>query len=125
VAEFIGSPAMNLVDAERGDGALSAHGVALALSDAQRSALAAHGGGRVVYGLRPENLAFGDDGLPGALTMAEPTGPETYLTVDTAVGKLTARVPGHPRLRAGDRVHLQWRPEHAHLFDADSGQRVG
>ncbi|MDH4051236.1 MAG: ABC transporter ATP-binding protein [Rubrivivax sp.] len=125
VAEFIGSPAMNIVAAERRDGTLSSHGVALALNDAQRSALAGHAGAQIVYGLRPENLNFGDDGLPGQLTMIEPTGPETYLTVDTAIGKLTARVPGHPRLRVGDTVHLGWQPEHAHLFDAGSGMRVG
>ena len=98
-------------------------GVELATNDAQRQALRS-GGAELVYGLRPEDLVFADDGLPGTLTMIEPTGPETYLTAETAVGKLTARVPGNAHRRVGDRVHLRWSPEQAHLFDAAGGQRL-
>ena len=57
--------------------------------------------------------------------MIEPTGPETYATVDTAVGKLTARVPGVLHARVGETVHLQWSADQAHLFDRASGMRVG
>jgi len=53
------------------------------------------------------------------------TGPETYATVDTAVGKLTARVPGVLQAAVGDAVHLQWPPEQAHVFDRAGGNRVG
>ncbi|MBL8351594.1 MAG: ABC transporter ATP-binding protein [Burkholderiaceae bacterium] len=123
VAEFIGSPAMNMIAAQRGAHGVLAHGVELATSDAQRQALQG-GGAELVYGLRPEDLAFADEGLPGTLTMIEPTGPETYVTADTAVGKLTARVAGHARRHIGDRVHLRWAAEQAHLFDAAGGQRL-
>jgi len=125
VAEFIGSPAMNMLDVARSAEGLGAHGVMLALTDAQRSALQAHSSPELVYGLRPESLAFAADGLPGRLSMIEPTGPETYATVDTPVGKLTARVPGVLVAQVGDAVHLQWQPDQAHLFDAVHGQRVG
>ncbi len=124
VAEFIGSPAMNMVTAQRAGAGLVAHGVELALDDAQRSALSGVRG-EVIYGLRPENLVFADSGLPGTLVMIEPTGPETYVSVDTAAGQMTARVPGHFRQQVGERVHLQWSPVHAHLFDAASEKRVG
>jgi multiple sugar transport system ATP-binding protein len=127
VAEFIGSPAMNLVAARHTVGGVLAHGVELATNDAQRQALQAGlagAGGELVYGLRPEDLGFADAGLPGTLTMIEPTGPETYVTADTPVGKLTARLPGACRHRVGDTVHLQWRPEQAHLFDAGTDQRL-
>jgi multiple sugar transport system ATP-binding protein len=127
VAEFIGSPAMNLLAAQKagaaGD-ALLAHGTDLALNDAQRAALRAHAAADIVYGLRPEDLGFADSGLPGRLAMIEPTGPETYVTADTAAGTLTARVPGTPPLAVGDRVHLRWSPDKAHLFDAAHGQRL-
>ncbi|OYV02205.1 MAG: sugar ABC transporter, partial [Burkholderiales bacterium PBB5] len=123
VAEFIGSPAMNLVTAQRAGDLVLAHGVELATNAAQRAALQATGP-ELSYGLRPEHLAFADAGLPGTLAMIEPTGPETYVTVDTAVGKLTARVPGNVRQAVGERVHLQWAAEQAHLFDAASGQRL-
>jgi multiple sugar transport system ATP-binding protein len=125
VAEFIGSPAMNMLDAQRSAAALSAHGVALSITDAQRAAVQAHANADLVYGLRPESISFAANGLPGKLTMIEPTGPETYATVDTAAGKLTARVPGVLQAAVGDAVHLQWSPEQAHVFDRASGNRVG
>ena len=124
VAEFIGSPAMNLITAHRAQDSVLAHGHELPTTPAQRQALAAAQGADLVYGLRPENLAFADQGLAGTLSMIEPTGPETYVTVDTAVGKLTARVPGNVRRRVGEAVHLQWQAEQAHLFDAASDLRL-
>ena len=125
VAEFVGSPVMNLVDARLADGGLQAGGQALALTDAQRAALAVQGAGAAVaYGLRPEDLVLADAGLAGRLTIVEPTGPETYVTVDTAVGLLTARLPGSPTLAPGAAVHLAWSPERVHLFGAD-GRRIG
>jgi multiple sugar transport system ATP-binding protein len=127
VAEFIGSPAMNLLAATAASpstGRLAARGIGLPLDEGQRTALARRGASEVMYGLRPEDLAFADSGLAGTLTMIEPTGPETYVTADTAVGPLTARVPGSARHRVGERVHLHWRPERAHLFDTASGQRL-
>ncbi len=125
VAEFIGSPAMNMVDAQRTGQALTAHGVELAITDAQRVAVQAHGSAELVYGLRPESISFAATGLPGTLSMIEPTGPETYATVDTPAGQLTARVPGVLQASVGDAVHLQWSAEQSHLFDRTSGTRVG
>jgi multiple sugar transport system ATP-binding protein len=125
VAEFIGSPAMNMVDAQRTGAALIAHGVELAITDAQRAALQAHGSAELVYGLRPESISFAAQGMPGTLSMIEPTGPETYATVDTPAGKLTARVPGVLQASVGDVVHLQWSAESSHVFDRTSGVRVG
>ena len=128
VAEFIGSPAMNMVDAQRVPGGVAAHGIELAVNAHQRSALAASGArggaGGVLYGLRPEALAFADAGLPGTVSMLEPTGPETYALLDTPVGKLTARVPGKVHQRVGERVFLAWSADAAHLFDAGTETRV-
>jgi multiple sugar transport system ATP-binding protein len=125
VAEFIGSPAMNMVDAQRLGTALTAQGVELPITDAQSAAVQAHGSAELVYGLRPESIGFAAQGLPGKLSMIEPTGPETYATVDTAAGKLTARVPGVLQAAVGDAVHLQWQADQSHLFDRASGVRVG
>lgn len=125
VAEFIGSPAMNMLDAQLATHGLTAHGVDLAMTDAQRAAVQAHGSASFTYGLRPECISFADHGLPGQLTMIEPTGPETYATVETEAGKLTARVPGVLQAQTGDRVHLHWSAEQAHVFDSASGHRVG
>jgi multiple sugar transport system ATP-binding protein len=125
VAEFIGSPAMNLVSAHRQDELLLAHGVALALSEAQRQALQASDATELFYGLRPEDLSLTESGLPGTVAMVEPTGPETYVTLDTAIGKLVMRQPGQAHPQLGERVHLGWHTDKLHLFHAKTEKRLG
>jgi len=74
---------------------------------------------------RASALRFAQEGLPGTLQMTEPTGPETYATVETAVGLLTLRVPGLLHTPVGENVHVAWAPEAVHLFDAATDKRVG
>jgi multiple sugar transport system ATP-binding protein len=125
VAEFIGSPAMNFIAAERrGDGLMCGE-LALTMSDAQRDALRHSKAPKLLYGVRPEALSLSAQGLAGSIKMVEPTGPDTYALVDTAVGTLTARVPGTLAQRAGEQVRVSWSPSQTHLFDADSQQRIG
>ena len=124
VAEFIGSPAMNIIDSQRAADGLKAQGVDLLLNAEQRGALKSNAGAGVSYGLRPESLSFADQGLPGTISMLEPTGPETYAMVETAIGKLTARVAGKVHQHVGDSVKLHWSADDAHLFDGKSEQRV-
>ncbi|MBI5271238.1 MAG: ABC transporter ATP-binding protein [Burkholderiales bacterium] len=124
VAEFIGSPAMNLVAAQRQPGGLAASGVPLALTPAQHGQLAASQvEAGFTYGVRPEDLALVAPGtagaLPGQLAMLEPTGPETYAVVDTPLGTWTARVPGKVAQGVGEPVALSWSPGGCHLFGAD------
>ena len=125
VAEFIGSPAMNLVGAQRsGNGLLSAN-QALALDDASQAALHTAGANEVLYGVRPEDLALAADGpLPGSIAMLEPTGPETYVKLDTPIGALTARVPGHVAQPVGASVRLAWPAGRVHLFHPETGLRL-
>jgi len=124
VAEFIGSPAMNMLTVQRHGSAVSVRGIDLPVTDEQQVALARATCAEVIYGLRPEALSFADSGLPGSLKMIEPTGPETYATVETGVGDLTVRVPGYLRSHVGDAVHLQWKPSDSHLFDATTEMRL-
>jgi multiple sugar transport system ATP-binding protein len=124
VAEFIGSPVMNMVAATRsGAAGPMAGGLELPTTEAQRAALRV-GANDLLYGLRPEHLSLADSGVPGRLAVLEPTGPDTYAMVDTALGRLTARVPGVLHAAAGENVHLRWHAEHAHLFDARTEARV-
>ncbi|MEO5687471.1 MAG: sn-glycerol-3-phosphate ABC transporter ATP-binding protein UgpC [Burkholderiaceae bacterium] len=125
VAQFIGSPSMNLIPAVRSGTGASAGGVDLALTDMHREALKTSSAGSLTYGLRPEAVRFADSGMPGTLRFTEPTGPETYATVETSVGNLTLRVPGYMAAKIGDAVHVTWTPESVHLFDATSDQRIG
>ena len=125
VAEFIGSPAMNMIPAVRTGTGVSANGVDLPLTAAQRDELQKNSTAKLTYGLRPEAAQLSSDGIPGRMHFTEPTGPETYATVDTAVGMLTLRVPGYMTSKVGDAVHVKWAAEATHLFDGETGQRIG
>jgi multiple sugar transport system ATP-binding protein len=124
VAEFIGSPAMNMVRVRRAGAGVAAGGVELELTREQRASLPA-GEEELLYGLRPEDLSLAQSGLPGTLSVIEPTGPETFFTVETALGLLTARVPGNLRRQPGEAVCLRWEPARAHLFRGGTQERVG
>ena len=125
VAEFIGSPAMNMIEATRTDSGVAAMGVELPLEEGPLAILRQGAAKDLIYGLRPEALRFAEDGLPGTLRMTEPTGPETYAQVETAIGVLTLRVPGLLITQPGQSVHVRWSPESAHLFDAGTERRIG
>src|SRR6516164_6415951 len=56
VAEFIGSPAMNMIPAVRSGAGVTANGVDLPLTPAQREALQKNSTAKLTYGLRPEAL---------------------------------------------------------------------
>jgi multiple sugar transport system ATP-binding protein len=128
VAEFIGSPAMNMVQADVAQAgntlALSAKGQPISLSPEQAQAVSAQGGGAVCVGLRPERLRLADQGLVARLSLLEPTGPDTYAFFDTALGSLVARVAGPVPHRIGDAVHLRWDNADLHLFHAETGVRI-
>ncbi|MEY4765715.1 MAG: sugar transporter ATPase [Pseudomonadota bacterium] len=124
VAGFIGSPAMNTLTAALGSTGLMAQGAHLPLGDEDLANLQSRQISDVVYGLRPESLRFADSGLAGTLRMVEPTGPETYAYVDTAVGDLVVRVPGHVSQAVGDNVWLSWDTRAVHLFDAKTEARI-
>ena len=125
VAEFIGSPAMNIVNGQRAANGFASHGIDLTLNDAQRSLVGNGHPDGILYGLRPEALLLADAGLPGTISLVEPTGPETYVLVDTPIGKMMARVPGKVHQAVGQNVHLHWSAAEAHLFDAKTERRVG
>ena len=128
VAEFIGSPAMNMLPADAADAAgsgapgVTVKGVAITLTTEQKQGLLRQPVAGMVVGLRPECVHLGDNGVPGQLTLLEPTGPETYEFVDTALGSMVLRVVGRVTQRTGDSVHLVWDPRHASVRRCDRGQ---
>ena len=126
VAEFIGSPAMNMINARREGSRLHAQGIELPLSRHAGAMVQACVNADVFYGLRPESIRFvsAGTGIAGELTMIEPTGPETHAFVDTAVGRFVVRVPGKVTARVGEPVSLAWEPADVHLFDAVTEARM-
>ncbi|MFM2347634.1 MAG: sn-glycerol-3-phosphate transporter ATP-binding protein UgpC, partial [Pseudomonadota bacterium] len=123
VAEFIGSPAMNMLRGTATAGGVSVGGTLLATHAEHQGAAPA--GRKVIYGLRPEKISFAASGLPGEITMLEPTGPETYVSVRTAAGPMVVRLAGHVAEQVGDTVHLSWSTDAVHLFDGETEKRLG
>ena len=108
VAQFIGTPQMNVVSA--------AH-----LPDLEKACgLVVPPGGSV--GLRPENVMLhpANQGmLQGTVDLVEALGAETLIYLTTSQGaQLVSRQNERSPLRAGDAVGVQLDTEAAHVFDA-------
>ncbi|HJQ48956.1 MAG TPA: sn-glycerol-3-phosphate ABC transporter ATP-binding protein UgpC [Gaiellaceae bacterium] len=149
VAAFIGSPAMNLVEAEIADGELRFGGYAIPLG--ARSVAPA---GRVIAGIRPEafgDAAFAEPSLPQIdvqVEVVEELGADTHVifTVDAprvevsevreAAGDedaalvavegslFTARVDPQTSARPGAQLRLAVDPARFHYFDPETGLRL-
>jgi multiple sugar transport system ATP-binding protein len=131
VAGFVGSPAMNLLRGTlcRRDGwqLVTAQGdVALgdALPDPAWSAWCER---EVVLGVRPEHLQPCDVGaaLQARLEVVEPVGNEIFLNMAFGEQALVARVSPRSLPEPGSLVALGLALERLHLFDGDSGARIG
>jgi multiple sugar transport system ATP-binding protein len=125
VAGFIGSPSMNLCEVALGaNGSVSfcGHRVELAVPTDGRSA--------VVLGFRPESLELASEGIPAYVEVVEELGADAYVfcsakleegAVDT---RLVARTEARNSPARGDRVTLKVRPDEAHVFDPETGERL-
>jgi len=103
VAQFIGSPRMNVADAA------SAPGVALP-AEAKS------------FGVRPEHIDLVEVGkgrIDGTVDVLEYLGADTFVIVSCGdAGQLTVRVNGNSSLKPGDPVGLDFADDFVHKFDA-------
>jgi multiple sugar transport system ATP-binding protein len=126
VAGFIGSPAMNFLDAEvvRDETGLLGRvedGVAIRLDPA----LALGPGRRVTLGLRPEHLGQPDgDEIHGTVEFVEPTGAQTQVTFRLAGRNAVAVLDGGYAGAPGDPLTVRIAPQAVHVFDRETGRRI-
>jgi sn-glycerol 3-phosphate transport system ATP-binding protein len=113
-ARFIGTPPMNILKfaPDSGD-TIAATGLPVLPAAANE----------LLLGIRPEDVTLGDGGIPARVERAEFLGADTVITCAVGGQTLTARVPGKATLGTGAAIHVGWRPEKAHYFDAASGRR--
>jgi len=131
VAGFIGSPRMNLVAAAVEDGRLRLPFVSVDLPPAARAAIGARR--RVTVGIRPEGFDDGERSGPGAVFRApvdvtEWLGNQQYAhCVPAAAGGVPLVVAVDPsrRIARGAPIALRVDAGRLHLFDVDSGRRLG
>ena len=114
VAQFIGSPKMNVVPCS---------------TDATRFLLAGGRGGPYDrdqgaehLGIRPEHIevgAAGEGAVDGVVDVVEYLGADCFVILDCGeLGQMTVRVSGETDLTAGARVGLIFPPERLHFFDS-------
>ncbi|AMG01282.1 sn-glycerol-3-phosphate ABC transporter ATP-binding protein UgpC [Vibrio harveyi] len=123
VATFIGSPSMNILD-----GNVSVDGITIgdALLPVSTANLAL---GEIKLGLRPEHLQISQDTpwLQVEVELIESLGADLLLYCHTEGGdsqKLVVRVEGHTPIQIGDKLGLDIKPKHVHLFDANTEKRI-
>ena len=127
VAGFIGSPAMNLFDADVVEGGLK-FGTAVARVD--RETLSNTSAKRVTIGVRPEDVVISTtgDGLPVDVDIVEELGADGYLYGHTDVNgnrvDIVVRVDGRNHPSSGDKVVITPQADHIHVFDTESGERL-
>ena len=121
-AQFIGSPAMNIVDGTMKAGKLKLqNGASLSLKSRAK--------GNVKVGMRPEHLHPDAKGkIELVPSLAEPLGANTLIhgTLKGTSLPLTASISGVHQLGSGpSAIKLSIKPENIHMFDGKSGERVG
>lgn len=92
VTQFIGSPAMNVIEGEVAENVFRiTDGVQLLLPSE-----ALQDGRKLHYGIRPEHIVLSDQGVAGTVHLVEPTGSSTEVVV--TVGSQEISVLAHERL---------------------------
>ena len=127
VAGFIGSPAMNLVDVARSNGAAPSIGSLPVPVGPDVTRDLESTPDDLVVGVRPEHFTIGSDGLPGEVIVVEELGSEAYIHVEVQHQQepmtLVVRAPGETRIDRGDNVHIAITGP-THVFTTD-GRRLG
>ena len=142
VAEFIGSPQMNVRDAilvkENGKFALKfdEYTVYLPESKNKNGCLEPYAGKEVYFGIRPEHVhdeaefldkyrAAGGNGIVKAnVDVTELMGAEIYLYVNIGGIPITARVEPTSTAKPGDTIEIAFDLEKLHLFDKETEMTI-
>ena len=117
VARAFSDPPMNLIA-----GTKTAHGVAMAAGFQMVLALPPTSNASLTVGVRASALRVrqrdGDIALPGKVELAEISGSDTFVHVDTPIGELVAQLTGVHLFTLGQAITLYLHPEQAYVFDA-------
>ena len=141
VADFMGSPAMNLLTATVEGGGNDLR-VSLVRPDAeplhlpvpQARGLAAYSGKQIVFGIRPEALTDPDGADRNArslvegdclIEVVEPAGSDTFAVTKLGGKEVVARLRADARIAAGQNTWLAFNLDKAVFFDPQSQQRIG
>jgi multiple sugar transport system ATP-binding protein len=127
VAGFIGSPAMNLLSAKAADGAACIGDYTVPIDRTAASKMK----GDITVGVRPESwrmVSESEGGLPVKVTVVEELGADAYIygtsEVEGVPGEVIIRIGARRDHQKGQTVYVTTDPEHVHVFDTDTGERL-
>ena len=124
VADFIGSPAMNLIEGEFDAKGVFNHGKGGQLRIESGTALA---GRKVALGIRPEAIRRAGAGSNGAIAAVvdyvEELGASRLIYADANGSRLIVVDAGNGALPSGTKLHFTFAEQDVHLF-AEDGRRI-
>jgi len=126
VAEFIGSPNMNIL---RGEVAAGEGGPVVRVNDISLPLppdVSVKPGQKVAYGIRPEHFrpAIGGGGIAAKVATIEPTGPEIHIYAELAGEEVCAITSDRLTFSPGAEIQLSPDLSRLHLFDQESGKAI-
>ena len=126
VAQFIGSPAMNVVAGTLRVGAGGAEVEAAGTRWPVPAHVRGSNGQAVHYGIRPGDihLAPAGAGIAAKVIVVEPTGAETELLLQVGDAQIISVIHGRTAAKPDDTIHLAIDADKAHVFDGTSGKRL-
>ncbi|WP_411843250.1 ABC transporter ATP-binding protein [Salinicoccus sp. HZC-1] len=134
VAQFIGSPAMNIFDGEIKDGKLLIGETTITIPEAKRRMLVSEGYDNkpVKFGIRPEDIReealFVESALASAFNaevkVSELLGSEIMLYSELEGQEFISRVDARNELDPGDIVKFAFDMNKGHFFDIETEERI-
>jgi len=121
VAEFVGSPSMNIIEGQVNNGTFISPGFSIPLPNEQPS-------GEVLLGVRPEHIQLHstpvEHAIEASVYVTELMGNETFVFLNVGENRLIARGPAEFRAEFETKVWLSFSPNQFHFFDAKTEIRI-
>ncbi len=131
VAGFIGSPAMNIIDAPVIDGKVRLGNKAVDLPEGVAAELTKRGRTSVTLGFRPEDLRVtnSETAWPVEVQIVEGLGADAYVYSEVqlpggSTHQVVVRTDGRVIPKRGEMLGVEAIPHHLHVFDPETGERL-
>ncbi len=122
IARFVGNPPMNFVEVEvsQTNDAYHARREDLELNMPADQGKKIAGKGKVIMGIRPEDIIIKSEGIPGEVHGVEPLGRDHLVNVK--IGDINFYLLADPSLdlKSGDRIKLDFKMKKSQFFDKQS-----
>ena len=135
VATFLGSPQMNIVDAELFmDGKTlkaklnGVDNMVVSFPDIKAKQLASkkYIGQHVLLGIRPEHVRPNEGNLKAFIDVVEHLGDESilYCKMENRKEQFIVKIPFNSKIRSNTEINVEFNMDHVYLFDADTHKAI-